>query len=103
LAFGDAVVATLGLAGALAVGVFGFAGALGLAGVLAGAVTCTTSGIGVVAAGSGILYGAEVFSTVVTACCSCFVGNPNKRLKKSNIFYLLNIYLTNLKRMVIFP
>jgi hypothetical protein len=84
-------------AGALAFGVagaFGFAvraAAFGLAGVVlattgalsVGLLLVTTNGIGVVAAGSGTLYGATLFGSGATS--TGLAENPNKRFKKSNI------------------
>jgi hypothetical protein len=90
LIFGFAVrAAGFALAGALA-----FAGAFGLAGALAGAlaftgafsatgaVASTTNGIGVVAAGSGTLYGAD---GLAGAASTGLAEKPNKRLIKSII------------------
>jgi hypothetical protein len=92
LIFGFVVrAAAFGLAGVLAgalAGAFGFAAAFGLAGAFTGAsattgaVASTTNGIGVVAAGSGTLYGAD---GLAGAASTGLAEKPNKRLIKSII------------------
>jgi hypothetical protein len=82
----------LGLAGAFGfAGAFGLAGAFGFAGALVGAaieasvptgIASTTNGIGVVAAGSGTLYGAVVLAGSASTGLAL---TPNKLFKKSNI------------------
>jgi hypothetical protein len=53
----------------------------------AGLLLVTTNGIGVVAAGSGTLYGADTLGVVTASngCLSLVDCNPNNFFKKSNI------------------
>jgi hypothetical protein len=92
LILGFFVAGAFGFAGALALAFAGalMAAALGFAGALAGAAL-TTNGIGVVAAGSGTLYGAEL-STGAGVATGVVDSIPNRLFRNLIIIFSFIVF-----------